>query len=126
VKSCAHNADASLDSMLACADTSHVRKRSDKANRAVAAHVEVAHVIEEDHARCATSIIRFAEKRPDEHVRTTRFINDGGPKAIMPLSKDFHTLPQRTIAQIRAPLDDDARRLSSSVGIDDSDLLHQL
>src|SRR5262245_33418320 len=53
--------DGGLDAMLAGLDTTHVRQRRNQSDRAMAAHAEVAHIVEEDHARSARRIARSAQ-----------------------------------------------------------------
>ena len=54
-----HGADGSLDAMRARLDPSQVRQRHHQPDRAVAAHPQVADVVEEDDARGSVRIDRL-------------------------------------------------------------------
>jgi hypothetical protein len=91
------------------------------ANRAVPAHPEVAHIVEEDHASQAVRINGIAEKRTHHDVGPARFVDDRRAKIVVELAKAFQTLYQRTRPEIGSAADNHARRLPASVGIDDAD-----
>ena len=61
-------------------DAAHVLERFDQADRAVAAHAEVADVVEKDHSGSGSRIDRFAEQRADDRVVAARFADDAERK----------------------------------------------
>jgi hypothetical protein len=68
--------------MLPGADATQVREGRDDADRAMAAHPDVADVVEEDHAGGARGIRRLDQQRADDHVRAARLVHDGGSIAV--------------------------------------------
>ena len=63
--------------MRARRDPAQMCQRDGHADRAVAAHAEVADVVEEDHARRAGRVARLAEQGADQHVGPARLVHDG-------------------------------------------------
>ena len=61
---------------------SQVRERHHQADSPVTAHSEIAGVVEEDDARRARRVDRFAEQCAYDCVRTARFVHNGGAKVI--------------------------------------------
>ena len=69
-------------------DAAEVRERDDDADGAVAAHAEVADVVEEDDAGGAGRIGRLAEQRADDDVGAARLVDDGGAEAVEAVAED--------------------------------------
>lgn len=79
-------------------------------NGAVAAHADHPHVVEADDAGRAAPVVRL--------VRACRAV------AVELFREALAARRERPGAEIGQPLDDDARRLASGMGIDDLDALH--
>ena len=56
-------------------EPAHMRERHRKADRAVAAHAEIADIVEEDHAGGAGLIVRLAQKRADQRIVAARLVD---------------------------------------------------
>src|SRR5437867_4941598 len=105
--------------MLPWFDAAQVRERNDKPDRAVATHAEITNIVEEDNARGARVIVRFANQRADEHFGAAWFVDDGGAKIVVLLAEDPEPVGQAAGTEVRPSTDDDARRFAGGVGIDD-------
>ena len=90
----------------------------------VAAHVEEADVVKEDHAGLARRVVRFAEQRADNGVVAARLVDDGGADVIEVGAKAVEAFLDWAAAEIGAAGDDDARGLAAGVGIDYVDPSH--
>ncbi len=107
--------------MRAGRDFSQMGQRDDEADGAVAAHAQVADVIEEDDTGGAGLIDRFAEQRAYDDIRSARLVDDGGTEAVVEALKAFQPLGEGAVAEVGAAGDDEARRLSGGVGVEDGD-----
>ena len=105
--------------MVSRLNPSEMSESADDADQPVAAHAEIAHVVEEDHAGRRCWISRFAEQSADEHVRSARLIDHGAAKLVMPFAKNGHSVSHRAAAQIGTAIDDNPRRLADRVRVDD-------
>src|SRR5690606_8756393 len=76
------DADRCLQAIPSGADASQVGERDDHADGAVAAHIEVADVVEEDHARTTGVVARLAKESADHDVRSAGLVNDRGAIAV--------------------------------------------
>ena len=83
------------------------------------AHCKAADVIEENHAGRARFILRFHKQRTDNHVRAARLVDDGGTELIVLLAEYLQPVSRGTATQFRPSGDDDARRLTAGVRIND-------
>ena len=54
----------------------------DEPDGAVAAHAEIADVVEEDHAGRARRVVRLAQQRADHHVRAARLVDDARAEVV--------------------------------------------
>ncbi|MNT34961.1 hypothetical protein D3C72_1709690 [compost metagenome] len=90
----------------------------------MAAHAQVAGVVEEDHARCVGRVLRRAEQRPHHHIAATRFQHGGGPPGIVALGQQRTPFGHGASAQVRKTVDDKPGRLAARVGVDHVDALH--
>jgi hypothetical protein len=105
--------------------TAEVRERDNNTDRSVSAHAESADVVEEDDPRRARRIVRRNEQRADEDVRPARLIDHRGAVPIERLLLESRPpLGQRSAAEVRPTLADDARRLALGVRINHTDALH--
>ena len=75
-------------------DPSQVAQRDGDADRSVAAHAEIADVVEEDHAGDAGRILGRAQQRTDQHVGAARLADDRPPEVVVDGSKSLAPLGQ--------------------------------
>ena len=118
------DADGRIDPMRAGADPPEVRERGHEADRAVAAHADVADVVEEDHAGGARGVLRRDEQRAHQHVRAARLVDDRGAEPVELAPEALAPRGERARSEIGAAGDDHARRLASGMRIDDFDPVH--
>ena len=114
-----HDSDGGFNAVEAGLDPPHVGERDGEADGAVAAHVEVADVIEEDDAGRTGGVSRFAEEGSDYGVRGAGFVADGGAVAVEPGAEEVETLAQRSVAESGATGDDEAGGFAGGMGIND-------
>ena len=105
--------------MLRCArlNFAEVRECGDEANSTVAAHPEIAHVVEKNHTSLTGGIGRFAEECADDGIIAARFVDDARTKAIMRLAKAGETITHAAAAQIGAAGNDQPCGLTTSMRI---------
>ena len=104
-------------------DRAEVSERDGDADRAVAAHAEIADVVEEDDPDDAGRVGRFAEHRADHHVRAAGLVHHGRAEAVVPVAKDRQPLGHRPPAQVGRTREDDPRGLAAGVGVDHADAM---
>jgi cell division septum initiation protein DivIVA len=109
--------DRRFDAVPALTYPAEVSQRANDADGAVAAHTEVADVIEEDHARGARWVHRLAQQSADNNLRSARLCSYSQTKTIMIGAEDFHAFGQAAHAQIRATLYNYAGGLAHSVRV---------
>ena len=102
-------------------DAAKVSKGDGHADGAVAAHMEIANIVKEDHSTDATRIVGLADQSADHDVGAARLVDDGGPKLVEVKTEALPALRQRAAAQVRSARDNDASRLAAGVGINDLD-----
>ena len=78
--------------MSADANPAQMRERDDETDRPVAAHADRSDVVEEDHPGHATRIVRLAQQRSDQDIRSSGLVDDARSKAIVIGPKAFATL----------------------------------
>ena len=71
-----------LETVLARLEAVQVRQRHDDSDGPVTAHAEIADVVEKDDPRCAGTVHRLAEERPDHDVGPARFVDDGAAETV--------------------------------------------
>ena len=103
-----------------------MRERHRQTDRSMAAHADVADVVEEDHSGGTARIDRLAQQRADDHIGSSRLVDDARAIVVVLRAEALPSLGERTGAQRRSAFDHDPRRLSSGVGIDDADVLHEI
>ena len=104
-------------------DAPEVLERAHDADRAVAAHPERSHVVEEDDTGDGAARDRRREQRPDERVVAARLEDCAAPEwAESPVELLAAGLHGRGL-KLGPPADHDARRLALGVRIDDLDRL---
>ncbi|CAM2160551.1 hypothetical protein PT2222_80135 [Paraburkholderia tropica] len=113
-----------FDAMHARRDAAHVRERHDQADRAVSAHAEKAHVVEENDARRTGRIVRLAEQRADHHVGAARLADDACAHAVEVAAENLEPLGERSAAQLGAAFGHEPRGLAAGMGIDDGEGFH--
>ena len=78
----------------------------------------------QDHPGDTGRIDRFDENGADDHIGTARLVDGRGTDVVELFTKDCASFDKRTTPEVRAAADNDARRLSARVGIDDLNPLH--
>ena len=67
--------DRGFELMAPWPEPTHMRQRRRQANRAVAAHAEIADIVEENDAGCTGGVVRLAKKRADHRIVAARLVN---------------------------------------------------
>ena len=88
----------------------------------MAAHPEIAHIVEKDHPEIAIGAVRRDEQRADPRIGAARLVHDRGAIAIEALAKALHPFAERTLTEIRTAREHEARGLAAGMRIDDLDL----
>ncbi len=101
-------ADRRLDAVHAGTDPPEVCQRGDQADGAVAAHAEVATVVEEDHSGTGFGIDRCAEQGADQYVAAARLEDAGGAPGVVALAEQAPALGHVALAEIGKAADDQA------------------
>ena len=114
------DADGRFDAVLAGRDAAQVGQGRHQPDRAVAAHVQIADVVEEDHAGRRAGIVRRQEDCADQHVRPAGLVDDGRAKPVELRAKAFAPLGHAAAAEIRPAVDHHPRRLAAGMRIDDA------
>ena len=99
-------------------------QRHRDADRAVAAHAQVADVVEEDDARGGRTGRPARGQGADHHVRAARLVDDGRAERVVTVAEDGQALGHRAGAELGAARDDHAGRLAAGVGVDHLDAMH--
>ena len=76
VQHCVYRTDRGIDFYQSRLHLAGERQRRDEADGAVAAHAEIADVVEEDDAEAAVAAMRRAQERADDGVRAARLVDD--------------------------------------------------
>ena len=105
-------------------DPAEMRQRYNQTDRAVAAHAEIADVVEKDHPRHAGLVRRFHQQRPHQHIRAARFVYHRRAEGIVLFTENLQPFGHRALAQVRTAGNDNACRFAAGVGINDGDLFH--
>src|SRR5437016_1229054 len=92
----------------------------------MAAHSQVADIVEENHSRGATRRVWLHQQASDENVGAAWLIHDCRTKPIVLLAKNFELVSGASWAEVGTATDNDASRFAGSVGIDNGDLPHFL
>ena len=79
----------------------HVSQRHRQADRPMPAHVQVADIIEKDHARRTSRVRRLTQQRPHHRVRSPRFIANRRPVVVKFVPEQFQPFPHCPAAQWR-------------------------
>ena len=108
-------ADGGLEAVAAGADPPQMRKRHRDADRPVAAHPEVARVVEEDHGGGRGAVDRFHEERSDERVGATRLEDHAATEVVVRRAEALEPIGEGSAAEIGTTVDDNARRLPLGV-----------
>ncbi len=116
----AHRADRRVDRVHAGAQPSQMCEGGDDADRAVAAHAEVADVVEEDHAAGAAGVLGWREQRAHEHVIAARLVDERTAPRVAFGAKARPPLGHRAASEVGAAADHQARRLAAGVRIDEA------
>ncbi len=99
-------------------------QRLGETDRAMATHAQEADIVEEDHASERLGPRRWQEQRADQRIEATRLVAHGGAEAVVELAEHTRALRRRAGSEVGCAGEDNARRLTFGVRIDDSDPLH--
>jgi hypothetical protein len=97
-----------------------MRKRHGKADRPVPAHADIADIVEEDDAGCASGVVRLAEEGADDRIVPARLVDGEAAEMIELAGKAGAALDEGTVAKRRSPIHDHAGGLTFCMGIDNS------
>jgi hypothetical protein len=100
-------------------DAAQVSQRYRDADGAVAAHAQVAGVVEEDDTRSAGRINGLDEKRSDQDIGAAWLAEDGASQVVVVVAQTIEALSERAGAEIGAAGEDAASGLPGGVRIDD-------
>ena len=98
-------------------DATQARERDGQPDGSVAAHAEVANVVEKDHAGRAGGILGWNEQGADQHVGSARFVDHGGAKGVVLGAQHLQLIRHAAATEVRGAINDDTRGLSTGVGI---------
>ncbi|MCY1442721.1 hypothetical protein D9M71_591020 [compost metagenome] len=119
-------ADRGVDLVHARCDQAQVLQRGDQADGAVAAHVQVAGVVEEDHAAGGVRRHRLAVEGAHQYVVAARFQQAGTAPVVMPLAQGVALLGHGAAGQLGKALHHQASGFAAGVGVDDMYAFHEL
>src|ERR1017187_1338567 len=115
------DAGRSFEAAHAATDPPEMGQRHHQPDGAVAAHAEVADVVEEDDAGVAGRVGGLAEQGPDDGIVAARFVDHRGAEGVELGAKAFEALGDRARAQIRPSGNYYPGGLAAGVRIDDAD-----
>ena len=107
--------------MVTGRNASEMREGGDQSYRAVAAHAEIAHVVEKDNTGCGRGVLGWAKQRANKYVGAARFEEYGSAEVIVPGAKELQLRLQAAFAERRPACDHNTGGLACSMGIDDLD-----
>jgi hypothetical protein len=105
--------------MVAGLDEAQVSHRHRHADGAMAAHAQVAGVVEEHDARGAGWVNGLHQERSDQDIGPARLAEDGAPKMVVMVAQVIEALSERANAEVGAAGEDAASGLPGGVRIDD-------
>ena len=86
--------------MLPSRNPAHVLERSNETYGSMAAHSQIADVVEEDNPRCCTGVHRLAEKSTDNCVVPPRLTNDRGAQVVVITTESFEPVCDRAVTSV--------------------------
>ncbi|MNE57122.1 hypothetical protein D3C80_1520710 [compost metagenome] len=119
-----HGAHRGLDAMHTGADPAQVCQRGHQANGAVAAHSQVAGVVEENHPGTGTRVHRLAQQCAHQYVAAPWFQHAGGAPLIVVLGQSLATFGHTAAAQVRETGGHQAGGFAAGVGVDHGNAFH--
>jgi hypothetical protein len=120
-----HNADWRFDAVKTGLNPTQIRERGHDPNRSVAAHAQASAVVEENDARYAIGIGRFAEQCAYHGFGRTRFGDESPAEGFVIPLKQKATLLQVAAAEVGATFDDGSSRLAAGMRIDNTNLFQK-
>ena len=117
-------ADRRLDLVHAGFDPAQVGEGHHQADGAVAAHAQVAAVVEEDHPGAGLGIDRLAVQRADQHIAAARLQHAGGAPVVMPFGENLPALGHAAGAEVGETVQHQPGGFAAGVGIEDADAFH--
>ncbi|MNP02541.1 hypothetical protein D3C76_943960 [compost metagenome] len=117
-------ADRGVDLVHARCDQAQVLQRGDQADGAVAAHVQVAGVVEEDHPAGGVGRDRRAVQRAYQYIVAAWFQQAGAAPVIVQLAQLVALLGHAAAVQLREAFDHQAGWFAAGVRVDDVNVFH--
>jgi hypothetical protein len=90
----------------------------------MAAHAQVADVVEKDNSDKARFVDRLDQESTDDDLRATRFVDNRGTETVMLTAKSLNPGSQRAMAKIRSTGNDHASGFTTGVRIDNLNRFH--
>src|SRR5438445_4123891 len=118
------DADGGFNAVITGVDAAKVRESSDKPDGSVAAHSQIADIIEKDNASSTGTIGRFNEAGPDYDVGPARLVDDGRTQAIVLRTQGVQFVGNAAVAQVGSATDQDTSGFSAGMRIDDGNAFH--
>ncbi len=115
-----HRPDRSFDRVLAGRDLAEVRQSHHQADRSMAAHPQIADVVEEDRARGRLRVDRVAEQRAHDHIRSSGLVDNRRAEVVEVGAEAAQPVRHRSCAEIGPAGNHHARRLPARMRIDDT------
>src|SRR6185503_7321027 len=119
-----HRADRRIDLYQPGLHLSGERERRHKADRAVAAHAEVADVVEEDDTEAAIAAVGRTQQRTDDDIGPARLVDDCGTVVVELLTEARETVAERPAAQVWSAIQHQPGWLPAGVRVDDAHNAH--
>ena len=123
VQVCAHGSRRGVDAVLARRDAAQVGEGVNEADGSVAAHAEVAYVVEEDDPGDAVRMLRGAQQGADEDVRAAGLGDNAAAEVRELRAKLVETLGHCGSGQFRTAGEHEASRLACGMRVEDGDAL---
>ena len=101
-----------------------VRECDDKADGAVAAHAQVAGVVEKNHACCIGRILRCAQQGAYQHLIAAWLEHGGGAPGIVLAAQKRSALGHAALTQVRKTGDHQAGGFTTGVRVNDLNSFH--
>ncbi len=114
-------ADGGVDAECTGVELVEVGEGDNEADGAVAAHAEVADVVEEEDAGLTGGVMGRDEEGTHHDIRTTGFVDDGGAEGVELILETPEAVGQGTVAEVGAALEDDAGGFTAGMGVEDAD-----
>ena len=118
------DAYAGFNPVLARLNASEVCQGDHQPDCAMAAHAQVADVVEKDDAGNACFVDRLDQESTDDDLRATRFVDNRGTETVMLTAESLNPRRQRAMAKIRSTGNDHASGFTTGVRVDNLNRFH--